>query len=946
MPKVFISYSHDSSEHAARVLALADRLIQDGLDCILDQYEGDPSEGWPLWMDRQIEQADYVLMIYTETYHNRVMGKEQAGIGRGVKWESVLTYNHIYTNDSLNTKFIPVLFAPGDFCHIPRPLQGSTYYCLNSEEGYDQLYWRLTDQHKTTKPIAGQLRKRSQTARNVVLSPEKIFLAKLPTTGSELFGREEELELLDNAWTDPHTHIVSIVAWGGVGKTALVNEWLNRMGRDNYRGAERVYGWSFYSQGTREDRQISADEFIFHALSWFGDSDPTQGSSWDRGVRLAGLIRQHRTLLILDGVEPLQYPPGEMQGRLRDQGLQALLKELARFQSGLCILTTRLAVKDLEHATKSSVKRVFLEHLSSEAGAKLLETLGVKGATAELHQTANEFKGHALALNLLGRYLAVAHDGDIRKRDLIPNLTEEEEQGGHARRVMESYECWLSGTSELNILYMMGLFDRPATNGAIEALKIEPPIKGLTSELHQLIPAKWLYAVKHLRDLRLLSEKNENSPDTLDCHPLIREHFSEKLRNSNPDAWKEAHSRLYEYYKNLPEKRFPDTLEEMEPLFTAVTHGCQAGRYQETFDTVYWQRILREGEGKGHYSTKKLGAFGIDLQALSNFFENSILRWSYPISDLKEKDKGKILGLAGFRLRALGRLREARQAMELAIDVRIKQENWKGAAVTTGNLSELCLTMGNVNIALKYAQQSVNFADLSGDGFERDSKRTVLANILHNAGKYKEAENLFIEAESMQKERLPGYPYLYSVQGFRFCDLLLSLGRYQEVQNRAFQSLNKKSEPDGRLLDIALDKLSLGKSSMLQLQEEESDNFFQVEEYLKQAVEDFRNAGTQHHLPQGLLARATLHRLQHKFVKAREDLEEVQEIAERGSMRLYIADYHLEACRLCLAERKLDDAQQHLSTAKTMIDEMGYHRRDKEVEELTEALKNKEADSI
>ena len=81
MPKVFISYSHDSSEHAARVLALADHFIQDGLDCILDQYEGNPPEGWPLWMDRQIEQADYVLMICTETYHNRVMGKEQAGVG-------------------------------------------------------------------------------------------------------------------------------------------------------------------------------------------------------------------------------------------------------------------------------------------------------------------------------------------------------------------------------------------------------------------------------------------------------------------------------------------------------------------------------------------------------------------------------------------------------------------------------------------------------------------------------------------------------------------------------------------------------------------------------------------------------------------------------------------------------------------------------------------------
>ena len=46
-------------------------------------------------------------------------------------------------------------------------------------------------------------------------------------------------------------------------------------------------------------------------------------------------------------------------------------------------------------------------------------------------------------------------------------------------------------------------------------------------------------------------------------HPLIREYFGEQLKNGNPQAWKEAHSRLYEYYKALPKKQFPDTLEEM-----------------------------------------------------------------------------------------------------------------------------------------------------------------------------------------------------------------------------------------------------------------------------------------------------------------------------------------------------------------------------------------------
>jgi len=56
------------------------------------------------------------------------------------------------------------------------------------------------------------------------------------------------------------------VAWGGVGKTSLVNRWLNHMENDNYRGAKRVYAWSFYSQGAEEGKQASADEFLQETL--------------------------------------------------------------------------------------------------------------------------------------------------------------------------------------------------------------------------------------------------------------------------------------------------------------------------------------------------------------------------------------------------------------------------------------------------------------------------------------------------------------------------------------------------------------------------------------------------------------------------------------------------------------------------------------------------------
>ena len=108
-------------------------------------------------------------------------------------------------------------------------------------------------------------------------------------------------------------------------------------------------------------------------------------------------------------------------------------------------------------------------------------------------------------------------------------------------------------------------------------MRKNPAIEGLTSYLAKLPKDKWKYALKALRDLRLLDAFQPHTPYSLDCHPLVREYFGERLQQDYPESWKAGHSRLYEYYKNLA-PQFPDTLEAMAPLYAAVAHGCRAGR--------------------------------------------------------------------------------------------------------------------------------------------------------------------------------------------------------------------------------------------------------------------------------------------------------------------------------------------------------------------------------
>ena len=920
-PTVFISYSHKDEVWKDRLVTHLGVLQQEGLLDLCDDRSIGAGGNWYQKIEEAIARASVAVLLVSADFLTSkfILSKEIPDL--------------LERRDKEGLRIFPVILKPCAWKHVKwlarmnlrpkdgRPIQGGREFQVETDLA------AIADE---IAGIIGPIAEMSESKGYISLGPEKISLAKLPSTNPELFGRDNELKMLDEVWDNTGTNIICFVAWGGVGKTALVNSWLSKMRQHNFRGAERVFGWSFYSQGAAEGKQASADQFIASALKWFGDPEPDAGSPWEKGERLAEFVRNQKTLLILDGLEPLQHPFREEEGRIRDPGLQSLVRELANYNPGLCVITTRLDVDDLKDFIGTSVENKHLEHLSDEAGMALLKHLGVKGTDDEIKQAVRDFDGHALALMLLGTYLSIVYEGDIEKRGRIATLTKEKNYGGHARQIMESYEIWLKDQPELDILRIMGLFDRPAESGAIEVLRSDPPIKGLTTKLKDLSHDDWQFALNNLRKAGLLAKEDPAMPDTLDCHPLIREHFGDELMENSPEAWKEAHYRLYEYFKNHA-KEYPDTIEEMSPLYATVAHGCQAGRYQDAIEEVYVRRIQR---GNAFFNTKKLGAFGADLVTISGFFYSL---WDKPVAGLTGADKAKVLNEAGIDLRALGRLKEAVQPMQAGLEADIALKDWKNAAVQAGNLSELFLTIGDIALALEYANQSIDLADRSGYAFWRMSKRTTLADALHQAGRQSEAESLFREAEEMQKDRQPEYPFMYSLWGFRYCDLLLSQRKYQEVLSRAEQTL-EWTKTERFLLDIALDHLSLGRAHLFQALQEGSQDFTQAAEHLNQAVDGLRQAGNQDEVPRGLLARAEQYRVKGEFNKSQHDIEEAMTIAERGEMGLHQADCHLEYARLYLAMGDEDRAREHLVIAIKMIEQMGYHRRDNEVKELEAIL--------
>jgi tetratricopeptide (TPR) repeat protein len=891
-------------------------------------------------------------------------------------------------DSGINTVSIVMPDSPETPYLLPDWLHGFEYWLKNLSDGESTFYgsivlglfiWLGT---KIWQRI---------THKSPIFEGEIYDLTFPDTDNSAMVGRESLLTTLNQAWQDHTIHVFALVAWAGVGKTALVNLWREaiKVTADEALRPQRIYAWSFQNQGIA-NAQTSSGAFFNHALRWFKSDRDTFGSEHEKGVYLAKLINTQRTLLILDGLEVFQpYQTAELQGQLNDSAMLGLLQTLAKANTGLCLIATRQALGE-QLTRHSSVRNHPLENLPMAAAVQLLRLAGVKGKQEELAAVANEYHGHAYSLTLLANYLRQYCKGDIRRRDTLPALTDDTRpEGWQAQQLLWGYAEALEGREDLGLLYVASVFDQAVERGLIleliRALKIR-----YQSALNKLNiarldePQRWVDCFHRLRKQGLLLG---NDYEWLDLHPLVRDFFRHEFQLPHGGIKHIIHKELYAYYKALPEKEFPDTLEEMQPLFSAVAHGCAAGLHQQALDEVYWPRIQRKGE---HYPTKKLGAFSDALATVAHFFTTP---WQTPAAGLGEIWQAGVLNWAGFRLRALGRLREAVEPMQAAVDLFAKQEDWQQAAINASNLSELQLTLGDLAEAVSSAAQSVVYADKSGDMLQRMSKRTTHADALHQTGQAALARELFQAAEALQQEDQPDYPRLYSLWGFRYCDLLLAQGgdpsttlreRIGEVLERAEYDLDCWTNhfSNGSLLDFSLPKLTLGRAHLQQLLLPSTSgrgaggegliprSLSEAEGWLEQAVAGLRAAGTQDMLPRGLLARAALFRHTHDFARARQDLQEVFDIAEPSGMRLHLTDYHLEMARLLVAEAltstplpeveglRGSDAssscspstasrergaggeglQHHIAEAARLINATGYHRRDPELAELQQHL--------
>ena len=456
----------------------------------------------------------------------------------------------------------------------------------------------------------------------------------------------------------------------------------------------------------------------------------------------------------------------------------------------------------------------------------------------------------------------------------------------------------------------------------------------------------------------------------LDTHPLVREWFGDRLKEEEIAAWRTAHSIIYDYLRRSTNEGDCPTLEHLEPLYQAISHGCNADRQREAFHDVYIKRIYRYHQGDGkvrNYAEAVPGGIGNDLDAMLCFF---VKPYERVVESLRPDEQSFVMYIAGRCLAALGRLGEALLTMRAALEINLQilkkaEDEYNNELVAGGshnvctmaeNLSEYEMIVGNIDFAIEYNTLALRYSKRTADKHLIGMCMANAVKLLHAKGMYEEAER---QLDAVNK-----------IVYFRYFEFLFANGSYAEIMRRLVGHKGdirlRFDEPLVEAYYAEGDLLELGRAHFgMALVDADGQNRLNhirlARTTLDNALESARLRGNVTALPPVLRARAALRRSLGDWNGAKSDINGIEEIAKRGSMRLILCDMALERAQLCFARieacaplngilensppkpvapdvaesaRLIAEVAASLDMVRNLIAECGYHRRSDELVEL------------
>jgi hypothetical protein len=152
-PRTFVSYSHDDQPHKDWVLRLSDRLVRNGVDVILDQWDLRIGSDLPSFMEAGLVDSDRVIAVCSENYVNRA----NSGAG-GVGYEKMILTGQLMRNVA-STKIVPIIRNNTSERAVPTFLSTRVYVDFRNEDLYEQRYAELLREIHgfpvTARPVLG-----------------------------------------------------------------------------------------------------------------------------------------------------------------------------------------------------------------------------------------------------------------------------------------------------------------------------------------------------------------------------------------------------------------------------------------------------------------------------------------------------------------------------------------------------------------------------------------------------------------------------------------------------------------------------------------------------------------------------------------------------------------------------------------------------------------------
>ena len=517
-------------------------------------------------------------------------------------------------------------------------------------------------------------------------------------------GRAAKLQDLKDWLQSPVTpdRVISVVAAGGTGKTALVNQALHGATLSDRAG---VFVWSFY-----EDPHT--DAFLRAAYTYFtGERDAPAGGMLER-LQMA-LSGDAPHVLVLDGLERVQSEGDRgRRGELDDLQLKRLVRALANgVGNARALVTSRFPLVDLEIWTGAGHRTIPLDDLELPVALDVLCAWGVKGDDAALARPIEPLNiggfYHALSVAVLGSYLGNFAEGDPSRAPEFSLRDAEESDDPKARklhRILEQYARALSPV-ERDLLARLSLFPRGVK---VELLGWIAQSGGeVAGALTGIADRDLVRLLERLRGLGLVFRYETDGQISYSAHPFLREFFRNLLGTKPESIHESVRSRLAPSLEARPSKAPSDAaiLDQYELL---IEETLLAGRVQEAFD-LYWY-------GLGAYDNlgKVLGDNARGLRILERFVPHDDFSRIEP--HLSRRLRATLIASLGSFANNLGSLARARAALTHTRLLNDRAADPKGGCATERNFAEVELVAARFQQALEHSENALTLANQAEDG--------------------------------------------------------------------------------------------------------------------------------------------------------------------------------------------------------------------------------------